>query len=102
MIRSILTWDPRKRVIMAQILSHVWLSGETSEVRLPFPFILFALVDSEMRESTKQASKKVLSLAKLYPVVFTRSRSTCYPLREITKEHCHENFTFFYQRCSNF
>lgn len=48
MIRSILTWDPRKRVTMAQILSHVWLSGETSEVKLPSPFSLFALVDSEM------------------------------------------------------
>ena len=32
MMRSILTWDPRKRVTMAQVLGHSWLSGEGSKV----------------------------------------------------------------------
>jgi len=34
MIRSILTWDPRKRFTMAQVLGHSWLSGEGSKVRV--------------------------------------------------------------------
>ena len=36
MIRSILTWDPRKRVTMAQVLGHSWLSGEGSKVRVVY------------------------------------------------------------------
>lgn len=36
MIRSILTWDPRRRVTMAQVLGHSWLSGEGSKVRVVY------------------------------------------------------------------
>ncbi|XP_068680052.1 MAP/microtubule affinity-regulating kinase 4-like [Montipora foliosa] len=31
MIRSILTWDPRKRITMSQIFNHVWLTGEATK-----------------------------------------------------------------------
>ena len=34
MIRSTLTWDPRKRITTAEIFDHVWLSGESTKVRL--------------------------------------------------------------------
>ena len=36
MIRCILTWDPRKRVTMAQVLGHSWLSGDGSKVRVDY------------------------------------------------------------------
>ena len=46
MIRSILTWDPRKRITMSQIFNHVWLTGEATKVSslshlktFIFPFI---------------------------------------------------------------
>lgn len=36
MIRSILTSDPRRRVTMAQVLGHSWLSSNGSKVRVVY------------------------------------------------------------------